>query len=185
MWGEDSERGLCLYLASGGLPGICSTSSYFTHSPYMTGTLPAVAIVLNLRMGGFVYVLRLCGPFKWNFLKIWQFLLPSQSPLLFIARSYGDLSSRHWNPGLCGLAWGWDCWLPRYPSRFLSTICECGTVPHSATTSSLWPFCLCASPPASATLPLLPIWMSVASLNPWLSDFHTAQFSDSSGCYLF
>ena len=32
-----------------------------------------------------------------------------------------------------------------------------------------------------ATLPLLPIWMSVASLNPWLSDFHTALFFDTCG----
>ena len=33
--------------------------------------------------------------------------------------------------------------------------------------------------------PLLPIWMSVSSLTPWLSDFHTVQFSVSSGCFLF
>ena len=45
--------------------------------------------------------------------------------------------------------------------------------------------CLCASPPASMTLPILPVWMNVASLNPWLLDFNTACFSDSSGCYLF
>ena len=29
------------------------------------------------------------------------------------------------------------------------------------------------------------VWINVASLNPWLSDFHTAQFSDESGRYLF
>ena len=28
--------------------------------------------------------------------------------------------------------------------------------------------------PGSATALLLPVWMNVASLNPWLSDFHTA-----------
>ena len=27
--------------------------------------------------------------------------------------------------------------------------------------------------------------MNVASLNSWLSDFHTVQFSDGSGYYLF
>ena len=44
---------------------------------------------------------------------------------------------------------------------------------------------LCASLPVSVTPPLLPIWMNVASLNPWLSDFHRARFSDGSGYYLF
>ena len=27
--------------------------------------------------------------------------------------------------------------------------------------------------------PLLPVWMNVASLNLWLLDFHTIQFSDN------
>ena len=35
------------------------------------------------------------------------------------------------------------------------------------------------------SLPLLLVWMNVSSLTPWLSDFHTAQFSLSSGCFLF
>ena len=38
---------------------------------------------------------------------------------------------------------------------------------------------------APTSLPLLHIWMNVASLNPWLLDFRTAQFSDESGSYLF
>ena len=33
--------------------------------------------------------------------------------------------------------------------------------------------------------PLLSVWMNVSSLSPWLSDFHTVQFSVSSGCFLF
>ena len=33
--------------------------------------------------------------------------------------------------------------------------------------------------PLCSSLLLLPIWMNVTSLIPWLSDFHTAQFSDS------
>ena len=46
----------------------------------------------------------------------------------------------------------------------------------------------CATPPplplhGSVHLPLLPIWMNVASLNPWL--LYQAQFSDNSGWYLF
>ena len=27
--------------------------------------------------------------------------------------------------------------------------------------------------------PFLPIWINVASLNPWILDFHTAHFSDN------
>ena len=37
----------------------------------------------------------------------------------------------------------------------------------------------CLSPP------LLPVWMNVSSLTPWLLDFHTVQFSVSFGCFLF
>ena len=57
------------------------------------------------------------------------------------------------------------------------------------------PFCaslpLHASPPlqassrSSASLSLLPIWINVASLNPWLLDFHTAQFLTSLGNICF
>ena len=31
--------------------------------------------------------------------------------------------------------------------------------------------------------PLLPVWMNVSSLSPWLSDFHTVRFSFNSGCF--
>ena len=109
------------------LPGTRPVSSHFTHSPYATGALPAVVLVLNPRVGGFIYILRWYGSFKRLFLKIRQFLPLAQPPLDYTARSEGNLSSQRWNPRLCGLAWGWDRWLPRYPSRFLSTTSECGT----------------------------------------------------------
>ena len=32
---------------------------------------------------------------------------------------------------------------------------------------------------------LLPVWMNVSPLTPWLSDFHTVQFSGISGSFLF
>ena len=83
--------GLCHYLASGGLPGIHPVSSHFTHSPYATGTLPTVAMVLNSTVGGFAYILRLCEPFKWSLLKVQQFLPPPQISLVFMSRNYGDL----------------------------------------------------------------------------------------------
>ena len=124
--------------------------------------------------GGSAYILCPRGPFRWSLLEIWQFLPPPQPLLVFIVRSYGALSSWSWNPGLCGLVWGWDSSLPRCPSRFLSTTWECGAA-HSITTPS---------PSHTASLPLLPIWVNVASLNPWLVAFHTARFSDGSGCDL-
>ena len=47
--------------------------------------------------------------------------------------------------------------------------------------------CLATSPlcPGCPSPPLLPVWMNVSSLTPWLLDFHTVQFSVSSGCFLF
>ena len=45
--------------------------------------------------------------------------------------------------------------------------------------------CLESSTPGCLSLPLLWVWMNVSSLTPWLPDFHTVQFSVSSGCVLF
>ena len=39
--------------------------------------------------------------------------------------------------------------------------------------------------PGCPSLPLLPVWMNVSSLTPWLLDFCTVQFSRSSGYFLF
>ena len=47
------------------------------------------------------------------------------------------------------------------------------------------PPCCESSPPSCPSPPLSPVWMNVSSLTPWLSDFHTVQFSVSSGCFLF
>ena len=68
-----------------------------------------------------------CGPFERSLLRIPQFLPLPQMPLVFAARSFGDLSYWRCSPGLGGLVWGWYCLLLRYPSQFLSTMCECGT----------------------------------------------------------
>ena len=45
--------------------------------------------------------------------------------------------------------------------------------------------CRSSSPPGCLSLPLLPVWMNVSSLSPWLLEFHTIQFSVSSGYFLF
>ena len=37
----------------------------------------------------------------------------------------------------------------------------------------------------ASSLPLLAVWRNVSSLTRWLSDFHTARFSVSYGCFLF
>ena len=108
-----------------------------------------------------------------------QFLPPPQTPQVFTARSYGDLSSWSWNPGLCGLAWGWNPLLPRYNSQLLSTTHECNAGPP-VPPPLYATLRLRASLLDSMSLPLLPIWMIVASLTPWLLDFHTAQFSNGS-----
>ena len=47
------------------------------------------------------------------------------------------------------------------------------------------PPCLQSSPFGCPSPPLLPVWMNVSSLTPWLSDFHTIRFSVSSGGFLF
>ena len=59
----------------------------------------------------------MCEFFKGNWLRLQQFLPPTQSPLVFVAKSYEVLSSWHLNPGLWGLVWGWDSLLLRYPSQ--------------------------------------------------------------------
>ena len=43
--------------------------------------------------------------------------------------------------------------------------------------------CRESSLPGCLSLSLLPVWMNVSSLTPWLSDFHTVRFSVSSGCF--
>ena len=42
-----------------------------------------------------------------------------------------------------------------------------------------------SSEPGCPPPPLLPFWVSVSSLTPWLLDFHTVPFSVSSACFLF
>ena len=47
------------------------------------------------------------------------------------------------------------------------------------------PPCCESSSPHCPSPPFLPAWMIVSSSTPWLSDFHTVQFSGSSGYFLF
>ena len=61
--------------------------------------------------------MSLCGFPKRNWLGLQQPPPLIQSLLGFAARSCGNLSSWHWNPGLGDLVWVWDSSLPRYPSQ--------------------------------------------------------------------
>ena len=87
--------------------------------------------------------------------------------------------------------------LPCHSSRFIyvrmwatgsaggSTACPvCSTIHHPARSSSCRPATspLCPGCPSQS---LLPVWMNVSSLSPWLSDFCTVRFSVSFGCFLF
>ena len=167
-------------LAAGDFFSSHSIFSPFTTFPYVTSAPVAAALVEVPRVGRFSYVLGQCRPLTWTLPRDWQFPPPPQIPPVFITRSYETLFSRCRNPGLCGLVWIWSHLLPRFPSRFLSTTHECRTT-HSASCCCLTSTTLC---PSSPSLPLLPIWMNMASLNPWLSDF-TVQYTSSSGCFLF
>ena len=81
-----------------------------------------------------------------------------------------------WNPGLRGQSHS----LVVPPSLFA---CKCATTCSFSCCLVLHPIFnterCCPYPP------LLPVWMNVSSLTPWLSDFHTVQFSGSSGYFLF
>ena len=45
--------------------------------------------------------------------------------------------------------------------------------------------CCESSLPSCLSPPLLPLWMNVSSLTPWLLDFHAVRFFWHSGCFLF
>ena len=103
LCGKDSEKGqwpLSAFLSGRKLsPSSRLDVRYFSSSPCATGAFPAATSVLELRRSELKSV---CGFFKRNSPGLQKFLPPTQSPLVFAARSYGDLSSWHWNPGLGG-----------------------------------------------------------------------------------
>ena len=101
------------------------------------------------------------------------------NPHRFFQLEVLKLISLHWNPVLLGLSHS-----PFVPPG-LST-CKCGTAGHVSPPCPPWSCscCFAGSPlcPRCPSLTLLPVWMSVSSLTPWLSDFHTVQFSGIAGC---
>ena len=87
-------------------------------------------------------------------------------------RFWGFISPR-WNPELSGLSCS-----PDVPSSLSAH--KCGTARSTSRHLTVSPLC-----PGCWSPPLLPIWMNVSSLIPWLSDFHVVQFSGCAGCFLF
>ena len=131
-------------------------------------------------MGGFVYILGPCGSLQGTLLWVWGFLLLlPQPPEVFLIRGLRIYFSvlEPWVAGSVSLA---SC-----SSQFICTQmwdCPvCNLLPH-------WvlhlPACCKSSLSGCPSLPLLPVWINVSSLTPWLPDFHTVQFSVSSGCFL-
>ena len=80
--------------------------------------------------------------------------------------------SPNWSPGL------WVCLAPQLflPVYLLVNVGP----PGPPADTSQWVLAPCCLSP-----PLLPVWVSVSSLSPWSSDFHTVGFSVSSGWFLF
>ena len=122
-------------------------------------------------VGGFVYFLRPCGSLQRTLLWGWEFLLLlPQPPQVFSVRGL-----RLYFPALEP----WVPWSVLFPSCSSKFICM-WMWDHPV----LNPLPLCeSSTPGCPSLPLLPVWMNVSSLTPWLSDFHTVRFSVSSGCF--
>ena len=88
--------------------------------------------------------------------------------------------SPSWSPGLCGLF----CSPPLPPGLSMR---ECGAAGSASS---------CIACPVRSTIrhlagsgcpspPLLPVWMNVSSLSPWLWDFRAVPFSVSSSCFSF
>ena len=110
------------------------------------------------------------GPFKLvfkrNFLGLQKFLPPTQFLLIFATKSFGDLSSWHWNPGLGDLGGGETPCSKDVPLKILSTIHGCGTN-------------------CSVYLPLLPVWMDVVFFSSVAVRLPFNLISDCSEWWLF
>ena len=122
-------------------------------------------------LGSFVYILGPWGPFKGTLLRELQFFPLLQPPLIFYSQVLWDFIFPVLEP--------WACvGMPNVKPL----VCQPLLLPtgHCHLTTAM-PHPL---HPGSPSLPFLPIWMTMSSLNPWLSDIRTVQLSGSSGCFL-
>ena len=163
MWGKD-PRGNCAACSAFCLFSVTSPATHKQIRPFWCWFLG----------GGFVYVLGPCGSLQQTLLWGWEFLpLLPQPPWVFSIRGL-----RLYFPVLepwvvqSVLLPSWSCLFICMRMWYLP-VCNLPT-----------PYCE-SSPPGYPPLSLLPVWMNVSSLSPWLSDFHTVRFSVSSGWFLF
>ena len=86
----------------------------------------------------------------------------------------------------CAVTLGWGVSLPICFFHFICTWMWDHLIwnPPPQRVLQLLP-CHKSSLPSCQSPPFLPVWMNVSFLIPWLSDFHTVQFSVSSGWILF
>ena len=132
-------------------------------------------------VGGFVYLLGPCGSLQQTLLWGWEFLpLPPQPQQRFSIRGLRFYFSML-EPWVVG-----SFSLPSCSSQFIcSWMCDCPVCNLPPHWIHQWLPCHESCPPGWMSPSLLPVWMNISSLTPWLSDFHRVQFSVSSGCFLF
>ena len=105
-----------------------------------------------------MYILGSCGSLQSSLLWGWEFLPPSQPPQIFTARSFEAVVLHTGTLG-CTVYLAPQLFLPAYPHTNVG--------PPAAT----WPAPVFQPPPCCVSSPpLLPVWMSVSSLTPWLLD---------------
>ena len=109
----------------------------------------------------FEYV-SLCGGLSEKLLGTPECLPPIKSPLVFADRSYGDLSSRHWNPGEGPGLLAPQISLPNFLSPHMREGQGC-----------------------SSSVPLLSVWMDEVSLIPLFSDLHSTLYDGSEQWWLY
>ena len=103
----------------------------------------------------------------------------ASTPPGFFSQRFWGFMSLCWNSGLRGLSRS-----PVVPPGLSAH--KCGASWATCSTSYYLTYLTCeSSPPRCPSLPLLPVWMNVSSLTPWLSNFHKVWFPGSSGCFLF
>ena len=129
-------------------------------------------------VGGPVYALGPCGSPQWTLLWCWEFLPLPQPPQVFSVR---DLETSFPHTGTLG------CAFYLAPQLFLQVYLHVNVgLPSLQATSSSGPPAALLPQVLSTQLPVStpPTNLDVSSLTPWLSNFHTVQFSHTSGCFL-
>ena len=145
---------------------LAQLSPYFQSLPLLTTSKlgPSGA---DSHVGGFVYVLGLHGSFQQrlgvspNCHDPHRFLQPEVLRLYFPMLKPCFVRSVS---------------LPSYFFRFVTHKCgTAGSTSHRLATSPLHPGYL--------SLPLLPVWMTISSVAPWLLDSNIVWFSGGPGCF--